>query len=41
MIAVRLYDFVLWIHVAAVVIAFGAPFIYPASTTRWFTPDER
>ena len=34
MIAVRLYDFVLWIHVAAVVIAFGAPFIYPIILAR-------
>ncbi|MDP5033307.1 MAG: DUF2269 family protein [Solirubrobacteraceae bacterium] len=34
MIAMRLYDFVLWIHVAAVVIAFGAPFIYPVSLAR-------
>ena len=30
----RLYDFVLWIHVAAVVIAFGAPFIYPIILAR-------
>ena len=34
MIALRLYDFVLWIHVAAVVIAFGAPFIYPIILAR-------
>jgi hypothetical protein len=34
MIAMRLYDFVLWIHVAAVVIAFGAPFIYPVILAR-------
>ncbi len=34
MIAMRLYDFVLWIHVAAVVIAFGAPFIYPIILAR-------
>jgi len=34
MTAMRLYDFVLWIHVAAVVIAFGAPFIYPIILAR-------
>ncbi len=34
MLALRLYDFVLWIHVAAVVIAFGAPFIYPIILAR-------
>ena len=34
MVALRLYDFGLWIHVAAVVIAFGAPFIYPIILAR-------
>jgi len=34
MFAMRLYDFALWIHVAAVVIAFGAPFIYPIILAR-------
>ncbi len=37
--AVRLYDFVLWIHVAAVVIAFGAPFIYPMILARVTTAN--
>lgn len=34
MIALRVYDFVLWIQVAAMVIAFGAPFIYPVILAR-------
>ena len=29
MLAVRLYDVVLWLHITAVVIAFGALFAYP------------
>jgi len=29
MLAVRLYDVVLWVHITAVVIAFGALFAYP------------
>ena len=34
MIAMSIYNLVLWIHVAAVVIAFGAPFIYPLILAR-------
>jgi Sec-independent protein secretion pathway component TatC len=29
MLAVRLYDLVLWVHITAVVVAFGALFAYP------------
>ncbi len=34
MVALRVYDFVLWIQVAAMVIAFGAPFLYPVILAR-------
>ena len=37
MLAILFYDVVLWIHIAAVVIGFGAPFTYP----MWFAHISR
>ena len=43
MVALQFYDVVLWVHIGAVVVAFGGVFTYPVwfSMVRGWNPDQR